>query len=206
MLTLFFVQTLPATLRKKRAVDPVHDFAYARLMVALAAAAFIAAPYPYMPSPMDRYLLPALAPGLILAAGPLRDRRSRIFAAVVCAVYFAFSVAAQQDYLSWNRARWAAIHRLIDERGVNPLEIDGGFEYNGLYTSEAFTKRYHPKTFWDGLGYQWLLSDRYALSFNPRDECVTLERAPYFSYLGMTTRALYVLERPNAPRVPAQKP
>jgi hypothetical protein len=41
-----------------------------------------------------------------------------------------FAIAATHDYLSWNRARWAAVQRALDT-GVAPAELDAGFEYRG---------------------------------------------------------------------------
>lgn len=84
----------------------------------------------------DRYLLPALpwTFGLI-AASAMRDTRRvqprHAVAWALVAVIAIFAVAGTRDYLAWNRARWQAIDYLLTEVGVPPLQIDGGYEFNG---------------------------------------------------------------------------
>jgi hypothetical protein len=85
----------------------------------------------------DRYLLPALpwAFGLLLvpagatALPPARWRRAAAWGLV--AAFGVFAVAGTRDCLEWNRARWHAIDYLVRERGADPLDIDGGYEFNG---------------------------------------------------------------------------
>lgn len=86
----------------------------------------------------DRYLLPALpwTFGLLLIAVPhgatLRLARWRSAAACgLIAAFGIFAVAGTRDCLEWNRARWRAIDYLVQERGAGPLDIDGGYEFNG---------------------------------------------------------------------------
>lgn len=47
--------------------------------------------------------------------------------------YGGFTVSATHDYLSWNRVRWQALNDLINNSGVVPEQIYGGFEFNGWY-------------------------------------------------------------------------
>ena len=49
------------------------------------------------------------------------------------ASYGLFSVASTDDYFAWNRARWQALTYLLDEVRVSPMEVCGGFEFNGWY-------------------------------------------------------------------------
>ncbi len=172
-----------------------HPSAYTPLFLALLIAGFIAAPYNvYLPSIIDRYLLPTLVPGVLLVAVTLASGVQRTMAVALCTIFFLFSVAGVQDSLSWNRARWKGIAGLKQELGVNPYGIDGGFEYNGAYTSDAYMEKVGSRSFWETYPYQWLLSYEYAISFLKRKDTVELGRIPYFSYLGMTTRRLLILK------------
>jgi len=84
---------------------------------------------------MDRYLLPplALAVALLAACGVLQSRSGRraAAAAAIVALAAAFDVAAMHDFLSYNRARWTAIHDLLAS-GMPAASIEGGtYEVNG---------------------------------------------------------------------------
>jgi len=81
-----------------------------------------------------------------------------------------YSVAATHDYLGWNRVRWGILRGLMEQRGVDPKEIDGGYEFNGWYTyhaydnpirvpfDESYRKGKH-KSWW------WVYDDKYIVSF-----------------------------------------
>jgi len=165
----------------------------------------IAAPYHFLvTSPFDRYLLPALPPFAILCARGLQSdglRGARVTAWTACALVLLFSLACVQDYMSWNRARWQGIDYLQTELKVPPTRIDGGFEFNGMYTSDEFRKRTGATSFyeWGPLGF-WVLDDTYSISFQPRPGCRELTRIRYFSWLGMKTRYVLVLERIQQPK------
>lgn len=55
----------------------------------------------------------------------------RYAAALIVLPTALFTVAATQDYFSWNRARWDAIHRLSEDKNIHYSKINGGFEFNG---------------------------------------------------------------------------
>jgi len=84
---------------------------------------------------MDRYLLTPLGLALaLLAAFGVLNARSRgraIAATVILGMAAVFDVSAMHDFLSYNRARWTAIHDLV-ARGMPAASIDGGtYEVNG---------------------------------------------------------------------------
>ena len=84
---------------------------------------------------MDRYLLAplALAVALLAACGVLESRsiRRTVAAAAIVGIAAAFDVAAMHDFLSYNRARWTAIHDLLAS-GMPAASIEGGtYEVNG---------------------------------------------------------------------------
>ncbi len=166
--------------------------------------AFLAAPYHIlMRATFDRYFLPAVPPFAILCArslGSVPKRRPIAAAWMVCALAFTFSLAGVQDYLAWNRAKWQAIAHLTNELKVPVGQIDGGFEYNGVYTSEAYQEATGTHAFheWGNLGY-WILDNAYVVAFKPREGYAEISRVPYFSWLGMKTRHLLVLKRDETP-------
>ena len=154
---------------------------------------------PFLPVMFDRYLLSALVPVCVLfAAGSVFERRrgARAWAIGLCLLAYVYSVACAQDYLAWNRARWAAIDRLVTDYQADPLEIDGGFEYNGMHTSDAYMAQNSTTDFNDmgPLGW-WILDDTYAVSFRPREGYEELGQAHYYSFLGMEQRVVRMLRR-----------
>lgn len=172
---------------------------------------FVASLLPFLPRTADRYMIPALLPAWLLAAGaiaPLAGARRWAPALVPLAVLAAFSTAATQDYLAWNRARWQALGELF-AAGASPNEIDGGFEFNGVFTRETY-RRQHGRPDDRRIGERgfWVVADRYAISFAPRRGFEEIGRYPYFTLLGMTERELLVLERtgPVPPNPPREEP
>jgi hypothetical protein len=154
---------------------------------------------PWLPVTFDRYLLPALVPVAVLTAGLVpfhRLRRPHLAGLAVCAAVYVFSLACLQDYMAWNRARWEAIETLITTHGADPLRIDGGFEYNGMHTSDAFME-IHPDADFNNAGPHgwWILDDTWAVSFRPRAGHQEIARTEYFSFLGMERRFLLILRR-----------
>jgi hypothetical protein len=145
----------------------------------------------------DRYLLPALFPVTILAAGTLAppSRAALRTAWIVTALMFAFSLASVRDYLAWNRARWEAADWLRYERGIDERRIDGGYEYNGTYLSAEYRRRHGVTSFFSqGSGRFWLLEEtEYAIYANPVAGCRRLKDFPYRSWLGLGTRRLFAL-------------
>jgi hypothetical protein len=166
--------------------------------VLLCGAMFLCAPYHLLmgPGTFDRYLLPAVPPFLILLAAGRGARRGVPLAGwILCGLLFAYSLACVQDYMAWNRARWEAIAILEDERGVESSRIDGGYEYNGVATRDEFMRVTGAGPHdWGTKGF-WILDDAYCVSFNPRAGYGEIGRVAYFSWLGMATRHLLLLER-----------
>ena len=85
---------------------------------------------------LDRYFLPAipfLIGAILLIDRPPMKLGRGITVAVVAILILGgtFTVGVTHDYLAWNRVRWPALNDLV-AKGVSPLEIDGGYEINGL--------------------------------------------------------------------------
>jgi hypothetical protein len=145
---------------------------------------------PFVPGTNDRYLLPIVQHALILTAVamPVLKTRIRLANAIsACALLanWSMSLVGLQDYMAWNTARWRAVDILLHEKRVDPLQIDAGFEYQGVYTSAEYMKRNNTTDFWNsGSRGFWILDDTYAVTFWPRDGYEEIGHVPYWSYLG----------------------
>lgn len=151
-----------------------------------------------MAGTFDRYLLPAAPPLAVLCARSLRLATFKAAPAVtgiLCLLVALPGLAAVQDYMAWNRARWQALDYLRVQLNVAPQLIDGGYEFNSVYTQEDVRQRWGARTgMWGPKGF-WVLDDTYAVSFNPRPGYRVLAPFTYFSWLGMKERSLLMLRR-----------
>jgi hypothetical protein len=115
----------------------------------------------------DRYLIPTI-PLLIATITrfsshlPGFPRASiRVFGFAAVAVLIAsclFAVDGTRDYLAVNRVRWEALHDLMGRTSAKAEEIDGGFEFVGLYLYKWQHQGGWQKSWWGGAGKQ--ISDR----------------------------------------------
>jgi hypothetical protein len=144
----------------------------------------------------DRHILSALLPllpALAIALGrsprpPSRPLRAAAAGLVVAGAIF--SIAATRDYLAWNRVRWELGRGLLD-RGVDPLEIAGGFEFNGWHNYDAFRAR-------GGIGkvYFWWHDDRrYLIALEPEPGYRIESRRAYYSWVHRRKIPVYALVR-----------
>jgi hypothetical protein len=141
----------------------------------------------------DRYMLvylPLLAIPAIVELRRAPPARKAVTAALgILLLYGAFSVSAVHDYLAWNRTRWQAIGRLTSDLAVTPERIDGGFEFNGLYTySEDYTRRPN-KSPW------WVKDDEYVIAFDVLPGYDVSRVYPVKSWLPAGIRRVYTLRR-----------
>jgi len=146
---------------------------------------------------MDRYHIVPLAPcmvAILLATKRLQLRPLLALQVPLMIIIACYSIAAQQDYMGWNRARWAALTAL-EKHGVAPQDIDGGSEYffvheptreNLLYRGPA------PRKDWRW----WPITDeKYIISFSPVPGYEQEDEAPYWSALSRSTRHVLVLKQ-----------
>jgi hypothetical protein len=168
-------------------------------LVGAAAAHILALQNPWITIVFDRYLLPSFVPLAILAAVLLtriNARRTTIVAMVVCLPCFIFSLVALQDYFAWNKARWNAIEILRTEYNAADEQIEGGFEFNGAFTSDAFMGVHETTDFLKYGNYGWWTIDPlYAVTFIPRPGYEFLQTVSYYSWLGMEEREVAILKR-----------
>ena len=115
----------------------------------------------------DRYLI-FVIPFCLLAMhywAPIHKQGvSKIVVAISAVLMFfpaVFAVGATHDYLSWNRARWAALDHLTKEQNVSPERIDGGIEFNGWFLYDKNYARQKDKSWW------FVIDDEFIVSFGP---------------------------------------
>ncbi len=153
---------------------------------------------PGLPALYDRYFVMAVTPWALAGLGSItwEKKRRRTMAWIGATCIYLFSLVCLQDYMSWNTTRWEALHILDAKYDVAPEETDGGYEFNGWYTSDFYFKDktsanqrvYGPKGW-------WVIEDNYAVSFVDRENFKVLETLHYTSWLGMASRPIYILRR-----------
>lgn len=152
--------------------------------------------HPLLPVRFDRYFLGALVPLLVVlaCATPVPGKPLQFVQVAGLLGLYLFSVAAQHDYLAWNQARWRGLDGLLKEN-IHPESIDGGYEFNGWYTSPHFIAAYGPTAFIESgpLGW-WVVDDAYAIAWQGRPGYRVRKELPYPTWLGKDQRLL-VLER-----------
>lgn len=190
-------------------------------LVVCAVALTLAPCNPFQDAYFDRYLLPALPLAAVLAFRPAprakravsgrspgleqgrgarsrhRLQKVRVSAGILLAsMLFSFSVISLQDYMAWNRARWTALDILRDQRGVPDLEIDGGYEFNGYYTSEEYIRLVAESDSNEHLTRPiWVVKDTWKVAFRPQPGYTVVETVPYYSWLGFMSRDILILKR-----------
>jgi hypothetical protein len=161
------------------------------LFAAIAILAYLA---PVMAITMfDRYLVPLLPLTLFFltnVSAPASFERHRVLAAAtLCLASAVFTVLAMHDYMGWNRARWAAIADLEKAGVAGPANLDGGFEYNGLFSYSPSYKPSNEKSFW------WVDKDDYQIAFGPIAGLKIVREYPYETLLPPATRSILVLSK-----------
>jgi hypothetical protein len=145
----------------------------------------------------DRYVLVLLVGACCLAC-PLApvSRGVRVAGVALLMAFGGISLALMHDWLAWNSARWELGRRAV-ERGVQPTDIEGGFEWDGWYAprmskedrnrpQKGWTTRFNAQVFPDVEG-------RFALSFSvlPGSRIVDVE--PYRLWLLPGQRFFFLL-------------
>ena len=116
----------------------------------------------------DRYVVPAIPLFAGAIAGlcrrlpqfnQLQPAALRFPVLALLAAFSLFAVGGAHDYLAWNRVRWEALRDLTANDHVSPEDIDGGFEFNGLYLFDPHYRADPTKSWW------WVHRDTYLIGF-----------------------------------------
>jgi 4-amino-4-deoxy-L-arabinose transferase-like glycosyltransferase len=143
----------------------------------------------------DRYLIfavPFLAASIpSYAPGPPRASTtvSRFAAAVFLIASCLFAVLGTKDYLAWNRVRWEALDELIGTGTAKVEEIDGGYEFNGLYLYNSDYKGDSTKSWW------WVQGDTYQIAFGDVPGYRVIKEYNYRHWMPPCVGKVVVLQR-----------
>jgi hypothetical protein len=146
----------------------------------------------------DRYLImvvPLLAAGIAsVASAPQRVSRttkavSRLAALALLVVTGLFAVLGTRDYLAWNRVRWEALHDLIGSGSAKAEEIDGGYEFNGLYLYDRSYQASPGKSWW------WVRGDKYQIAFGEVPGYKVIREYSYNRWMPPHVGRVVVLQR-----------
>lgn len=126
----------------------------------------------------DRYFLGVLPWALATAAwgGVVLSRRSWPGWLLLAALGLA-GLGLTHDWLAFNAARWALGRHAVQARGLDPLEIDGGFEWNGWWSRPDAGR-----------------SPRYTLAFAPLPGTRVVDTEVYTQWLPPRRRSFFLLE------------
>ncbi len=157
----------------------------------------------------DRYYILVLAPVLICLAITWRWLKVKPTWAMSGLILIAMAIpttAAQQHYMSWNRARWAALSDL-EARGLPADEIDGGYEYNvsrdiSLWNYWSYGRngykvaiRYRGSSPQNRMRWWPIHGEKHIISFSPLPGYEVASTVPYWSSLLCGRSEMLVLRR-----------
>lgn len=153
----------------------------------------------FLIAPYDRYLLqmiPVFTLGIIGISGQFPEfslinmTKGLRFAVVALLVAGALlSVAGTRDYLAWNRLRWTALNDLMKNSHVHADEIDGGFEFNGLYMYDPYYKKVPEKSNW------WVQGDTYQIGMGSVPGYKIIKEYSYSHWLPPHAGKVVVLQK-----------
>jgi Dolichyl-phosphate-mannose-protein mannosyltransferase len=172
----------------------------------------LAATYnPFRAILVDRYLLVALVPFILLLGRdlmqhPLNLKLALKPIAIATIAIAIFSVTSLQEYMAWNHTAWAAHHKLETQYHVASNVVEGIDTYNGWFNSEAYMVKHNTRSWWDVVKEgksPWALDNQYVVaSTEPRSGYQVLERIPYFSWLGWKERKIILFRRSDVEAQP----
>ena len=99
------------------------------------------------------------------------------------------SVLSSHDYLSWNRTRWQAIRHLTAIQKIDANRIDGGYEFNGLYTATRDYIQQPGKSWW------YVNGDDYVIASGPLPGRTVIGEYPVPQWLPLGPRRIVILQR-----------
>ena len=152
----------------------------------------------------DRYLVPPI-PFFAIGIAGMSDhfprfslattRIPRLAAIALLAGFSLFAIGGTRDYVGWNRVRWEALHDLTEHKHVSAADIDGGFEFNGLYLYDPHYQRDPRKSWW------WVQRDTYQIGFQNVPGYTVIKEYTYFHLMPPHTGKIIVLKK-NPLRTP----
>jgi 4-amino-4-deoxy-L-arabinose transferase-like glycosyltransferase len=146
----------------------------------------------------DRYLVPVvpfLAAGFAALSAQHANlafahaKASRTVAFALVAIIGLFSVVSTRDWLGWNRLRWQALTDLMQIQRIDPKNIDGGFEFNGLHFYDPNYKYDRAKSSW------WVQDDTYMIGLGPVPGYTVIKEYSYQHWLPPRQQKVVTMRR-----------
>ncbi len=159
-------------------------------------------------SDIDRYYLFPLLGALLCLSQVWRWQKAKltlIAGLPLLLMLASYSIAATQDMMAWNRARWTALNKL-ESQGVNFKQIDGGAEYNYARDPQLFKNLILHETWYEFTHrgepprdqWRWwtVAGENYIVSFSPVPNYDVVSKESYWSALS-GNREILVLKKSN---------
>jgi 4-amino-4-deoxy-L-arabinose transferase-like glycosyltransferase len=138
----------------------------------------------------DRYVLP-IGFVLLFINVPNVEKVKASFKFPLFVLAFIFYVAVvfeEKDYMNWQRTRWKALTSL-QEQGVSPHFIDGGFEFNAWFKPGNVNPASDERSWW------WVDKDDYMIANGNHPGYISKSFFTYQHYLPYEMDTLYVLQK-----------
>jgi hypothetical protein len=168
-----------------------------------------------VPIVFDRYLLFLLPAALALVAswkpegsGEAASLRGKVAALLAVGAFGLASLGLMHDWLAWNAARWELGRRAL-VRHLDPLDVEGGVEWDGWFGGPTKTPMPPGQSRWPVLPFThlWfpLTTGHYALSFSDLPGARRLDAEPYSLWLRPGKRRFLLLELQPLPQGPGEQ-
>jgi len=147
----------------------------------------------------DRYLIPPLlfiAASIASLSAQSTTQSPRIgkwlihlVASMLIGLFVVIAVCGTRDYLTWNRVRWVALNDLMESKRARPEDINGGFEFNGLYLYDLQHKKKIKRSLW------WDMRDSFIIAFGPVPGYSVIKKYGYRQWMPPHDGFIVVLEK-----------
>ncbi len=155
----------------------------------------------------DRYLTPLFIPlsFLVVQTRTLSvfhpQRKIKWITAFLIGGFACFSILVTHDYMAWHRTRWEALDYLMNEKGIAPTQIDGGFEFNGLY---LYSENYPVDETTSEKSWWWVQDDLYMVTFGEVPGYKEIRRYHYDRWMPRGEGQILILKRNEQPSIQKQ--
>ena len=91
--------------------------------------------------------------------------------------------------MAWNRARWNGLLYMMSVEKIPPIEIDGGYEFNGWMLYDPQYQKIPGRSWW------WVKDDKYIASFGLKEGYAPHQVIPYDLWLPPWKGRIIILKR-----------
>jgi len=102
---------------------------------------------------------------------------------------FYYGISSAYDKMSFNRARWDAIHYLQNDLKIPNNKIDGHFEFNAWYFFDKNYKRRSDRNWW------WVQDEDYIVTYGTTKGFTVLKEYNYSKLLPPFYGKYYILKK-----------